>query len=38
MSAVTTTSTGQSLPHDNLPPFVVINFIIALYGIFPSQG
>jgi microcystin-dependent protein len=38
MSAVTTLPTGQSQPHDNLPPFLVINFIIALYGIYPSQG
>ena len=29
---------GGSLPHDNLSPFQVVNFIISLYGIFPSQG
>jgi microcystin-dependent protein len=28
--------TGGSLPHDNMMPYVCINFIIALYGIFPS--
>jgi microcystin-dependent protein len=25
-------------PHDNLPPYLVINFVIALEGIFPSQN
>ena len=30
--------TGSSLPHNNIPPYVVINFIISLFGIFPSQG
>jgi microcystin-dependent protein len=29
---------GSSQPHDNMPPFVVVNFIISLYGIFPSQN
>jgi microcystin-dependent protein len=28
---------GGSQPHENLPPFLVINFIIALVGYFPSQ-
>jgi microcystin-dependent protein len=30
-------STGGSQPHDNMVPFLVINFIISLFGIFPSQ-
>ena len=30
-------NTGGSQPHDNRQPFVVINFIISLFGIFPSQ-
>ncbi len=30
-------STGGSQPHDNMMPFVGINFIISLFGIFPSQ-
>jgi microcystin-dependent protein len=30
-------SSGGSQPHDNMPPFVVINFIISLFGVFPSQ-
>jgi microcystin-dependent protein len=25
-------------PHDNMPPFLTINFIIALEGIYPSQN
>jgi microcystin-dependent protein len=28
--------TGNSQPHDNMMPYVCINYIIALYGIFPS--
>jgi len=31
-------NTGGSQPHDNMPPFLVINFIISLFGIFPSQN
>lgn len=27
--------TGGSQPHDNMHPFLVVNFIIALYGLFP---
>ncbi len=29
---------GGSQPHDNMVPYVAINFIISLYGTFPSQG
>jgi microcystin-dependent protein len=29
--------TGGSQPHDNMHPFLVLNFIISLFGIFPSQ-
>jgi len=29
---------GGSQPHDNMIPFLCINFIIALFGIFPSQN
>ena len=28
---------GGSQPHENLMPFLAINFIISLFGIFPSQ-
>lgn len=31
------TPEGGSQPHDNLQPFLVINFIISLFGVFPSQ-
>jgi microcystin-dependent protein len=31
-------TTGGSQPHDNMIPFLVINFIISLFGIFPSQS
>lgn len=34
----TTTPTGGSQPHDNLQPFGCINYIISLYGIYPSQA
>lgn len=37
MSSLAVTTAGQSLPHENMIPFQVINFIIALDGIFPSQ-
>ena len=30
--------TGQSLPFNNLQPYLVVNFIIALQGIFPSRN
>jgi microcystin-dependent protein len=29
---------GQSQPHENRQPFLVLNFIIALIGIFPSRN
>jgi microcystin-dependent protein len=32
------TSVGGSQPHDNLMPFLCVNFIISLFGIFPSQS
>ena len=28
---------GGSQPHDNMIPFLVINFILSLFGTFPSQ-
>lgn len=30
-------SVGGNQPHENMPPFLALSFIIALYGIFPSQ-
>jgi len=29
---------GGGQPHDNMPPFLVVNFVISLFGIFPSQN
>lgn len=29
--------TGGSQPHENTQPFLAINFIISLFGVFPSQ-
>jgi microcystin-dependent protein len=31
-------ATGGSQPHENMPPYLVLNYIIALQGIFPSQN
>ncbi len=30
--------TGGSQPHNNMPPYLVLNFVIALQGIFPSRN
>jgi microcystin-dependent protein len=29
---------GGNLPHDNVPPFLCLSFIISLFGVFPSQN
>lgn len=31
-------TTGGSQPHNNMQPFLVLNYIICLYGEFPSRG
>jgi microcystin-dependent protein len=31
------TMTGGSQPHENMQPFLVVSFIISLFGIFPHQ-
>lgn len=31
-------ASGGSLPHNNLSPYLVVNFIIALQGVFPSRN
>jgi len=36
-SANAVTSTGGSQPHDNFQPYLCVDFIISLFGIFPSQ-
>jgi microcystin-dependent protein len=38
ISPTTVTSVGGSQPHNNMMPYLVLNFIIALQGIFPSQN
>ena len=36
--AQTVSSVGGSQPHNNMMPYLVLNFIIALQGIFPSRN
>jgi microcystin-dependent protein len=36
--ASTISSVGGSQPHENRQPFLVINYIVALQGVFPSQN
>jgi microcystin-dependent protein len=37
LSAQILTPVGGSQPHENMQPYLGINFIISLFGIFPSQ-
>jgi len=37
-AAASVSSVGGSQPHNNMMPYLVLNFIIALQGIFPSQN
>ena len=37
-NAVVTPSIGGSQPHENMQPYQVVNYIIALLGIYPSQS
>lgn len=36
--AATTSSAGGSQPHDNMLPFLCVNFIISLFGIYPTPS
>lgn len=38
MAANSTTIVGGGQPHENMSPFLAVSFIIALQGIYPSQG
>jgi microcystin-dependent protein len=38
MNAAAIANTGGSQPHENRQPFLVLNWCIALQGIFPSQN
>jgi microcystin-dependent protein len=37
MNAAAVTSVGGSQPHNNFQPYLCVDFIISLFGIFPSQ-
>jgi microcystin-dependent protein len=37
LNANAVTPVGGSQPHENMQPFLCINYIISLFGIFPSQ-
>jgi len=37
-ASFTTGAAGGSQPHNNLQPYLVVNFVIALEGIFPSRN
>jgi microcystin-dependent protein len=37
LNANTITPVGGSQPHENCQPFLCINFIISLFGVFPTQ-
>jgi microcystin-dependent protein len=38
LNPATVTAVGGSQPHNNMMPYLVLNFIIALQGIFPSRN
>ena len=38
MNAGTISPAGGSQPHNNMQPYLVMNFVIALVGIFPSRN
>ena len=38
MNAAALQNTGGSQPHENMPPFQCVNFVISLFGIYPSQN
>jgi microcystin-dependent protein len=35
--SVTAAAAGASQPHDNVQPYLTLNYLISLFGIFPSQ-
>jgi microcystin-dependent protein len=37
MAANLITGVGGSQPHSNMGPYLCVDFIISLFGIFPSQ-
>ena len=38
MSNTLLADAGQSQPHDNMPPYLCVNFAISLFGVFPSRS
>jgi microcystin-dependent protein len=30
--------TGGSQPHDNMQPYLVLNWLISMFGVFPTQN
>jgi microcystin-dependent protein len=38
MNPASITNVGGSQPHDNMSPYLVLNFCIALSGVFPSRN
>jgi microcystin-dependent protein len=38
MSPLALAPAGGNQPHNNLPPYLALNFIIALQGVFPPRG
>jgi len=37
-SLVRNSIVGNSLPHNNMQPYLTVNFIICVYGVFPSRN
>lgn len=38
MNSASVTSAGGSQPHNNMSPYLALNYIIALFGVFPSRN
>lgn len=38
LSAAAVATAGNGLPHDNMPPYLALNFCIALQGVFPARS
>lgn len=38
LTAASTTTAGGNQPHDNMQPYLGVNFILAIAGIFPTQN
>jgi microcystin-dependent protein len=37
MKANLMANSGGSQPHENMMPYLTINFVISLYGVYPTQ-